>query len=168
MVLLFPVEYICWDHRGQCQPQRRHLHNNFGGQHTNMPIDATYGDRFRWSFIRWVCRERGIKNCERYIWAKQSGHNVDDVIEHFTFEKEKNPNLYFDHETGLDRKFVHFLGWFGVMSLCLTQPIWSNLYICSKRSDSVDAKLYRVEQFEPGKTSNVNVYLPISQIWILS
>lgn len=36
------------------------------------------------------CVERDIRNYDRNIRAKQSGHDANDLIEHFTVEKEKN------------------------------------------------------------------------------
>ncbi|KAL2539757.1 Protein FAR1-RELATED SEQUENCE 5 [Abeliophyllum distichum] len=47
------------------------------------------------------CVEKDIRNCQRDV-----SHDAETLIEHFTFEKEKNQNFVFDYETDDKNKFV--------------------------------------------------------------
>ncbi|KAL2531252.1 Protein FAR1-RELATED SEQUENCE 5 [Abeliophyllum distichum] len=52
--------------------------------------------------------ERYLMNHERNIQEELKGHDVETLIEYFSFEKEKSPNFYFDYDTDLDNKLVHY------------------------------------------------------------
>ncbi|KAL2539729.1 Protein FAR1-RELATED SEQUENCE 5 [Abeliophyllum distichum] len=52
------------------------------------------------------CVEKDIRNYQRDVRQEMLGHDVETLIEHFTFEKEKNPNFVFDYETDDENKFV--------------------------------------------------------------
>ncbi|KAL2531149.1 Protein FAR1-RELATED SEQUENCE [Abeliophyllum distichum] len=52
--------------------------------------------------------ERDLRNHERNIQEELKGHDVETLIEYFSFEKEKSPNFYFDYDTDLDNKLVHY------------------------------------------------------------
>ncbi|KAL2492278.1 Protein FAR1-RELATED SEQUENCE [Abeliophyllum distichum] len=145
------------------------------------------------------------------------GHDAETLIEHFTFEKEKNPNFVFDYETDDENKFVRYFwadcesrrsyAYFGdvvvfdttyntnralvyqrheelaanhidltqkpkvtttlmvenqmvqiytkkILLLFQNELVQSNSYICSKRSSFDEAKVYAVQRFEPGRTSD--------------
>ncbi|KAL2519513.1 Protein FAR1-RELATED SEQUENCE 5 [Abeliophyllum distichum] len=52
------------------------------------------------------CVEKDIRNYQRDVRQEMLGHDAETLIEHFTFEKEKNPNFVFDYETDDENKFV--------------------------------------------------------------
>ncbi|KAL2506119.1 Protein FAR1-RELATED SEQUENCE 5 [Abeliophyllum distichum] len=52
------------------------------------------------------CVEKDIRNYQRDVRHEMLGHDAETLIEHFTFEKEKNPNFVFDYETDDENKFV--------------------------------------------------------------
>ncbi|KAL2484853.1 Protein FAR1-RELATED SEQUENCE 5 [Abeliophyllum distichum] len=52
------------------------------------------------------CVEKDIRNYQRNVRHEILGHDAETLIEHFTFEKEKNSNFVFDYETDDENKFV--------------------------------------------------------------
>ncbi|KAL2486569.1 Protein FAR1-RELATED SEQUENCE 5 [Abeliophyllum distichum] len=52
------------------------------------------------------CVEKDTRNYQRDVRQEMLGHDAETLIEHFTFEKEKNPNFVFDYETDDENKFV--------------------------------------------------------------
>ncbi|KAL2479806.1 Protein FAR1-RELATED SEQUENCE 5 [Abeliophyllum distichum] len=52
------------------------------------------------------CVERDIGNYESKARQEMPGHDAEILIEYFAFEKEKNPNFFFDYETDEENKFV--------------------------------------------------------------
>ncbi|KAL2493385.1 Protein FAR1-RELATED SEQUENCE 5 [Abeliophyllum distichum] len=52
------------------------------------------------------CVEKDIRNYQRDVRHEMLGHDAETLIEHFTFEKTKNPNFVFDYETDDENKFV--------------------------------------------------------------
>ncbi|KAL2532707.1 Protein FAR1-RELATED SEQUENCE 5 [Abeliophyllum distichum] len=54
------------------------------------------------------CVEKDIRNYQRDVRQEMLGHDAETLIEHFTFEKEKNPNFVFDYETDDENKFVRY------------------------------------------------------------
>ncbi|KAL2470787.1 Protein FAR1-RELATED SEQUENCE [Abeliophyllum distichum] len=52
------------------------------------------------------CVKKDIRNYQRDVCNEMLGHDAKTLIEHFTFEKEKNPIFVFDYETDDENKFV--------------------------------------------------------------
>ncbi|KAL2487098.1 Protein FAR1-RELATED SEQUENCE 5 [Abeliophyllum distichum] len=50
--------------------------------------------------------EKDIRNYYMDGRHEMLGHDAETLIDHFTFEKEKNPNFVFDYETDDENKFV--------------------------------------------------------------
>ena len=53
------------------------------------------------------CTERDIRNHERDLRQQQMGYDAKTLIEHFTFEREKNLNFFFDYDTDLNNRIIH-------------------------------------------------------------
>ncbi|KAL2525968.1 Protein FAR1-RELATED SEQUENCE 1 [Abeliophyllum distichum] len=70
--------------------------------------EHNHGDRFRRSILI-GCVERDLRNYERNLREEQRGHDADTLIEHFTLEKEKSPDFYFDYELDEDNKLLRCL-----------------------------------------------------------
>ncbi|KAL2526461.1 Protein FAR1-RELATED SEQUENCE 5 [Abeliophyllum distichum] len=52
------------------------------------------------------CVEKDIRNYETNERQEMMGYDAETLIEYFAFEKEKNPNFFFDYETDEENKFV--------------------------------------------------------------
>jgi len=52
------------------------------------------------------CIERNIRNHEKDLRQQQVGQDIETLIEHFTFKREKNPNIFCDYNIDLNNRML--------------------------------------------------------------